>query len=113
VRCPTGEARATPGFRLKARHVIHTVGPIWRGGDAGEPELLAGCYRSSLALACELSVESIAFPAISCGVYGYPVAQAAALAVQQVRAVVRPNRVVFCCFGAEMAAVYRSELARE
>ena len=81
VRCPTGESRITPGFRLPARHVIHTVGPIWRGGRAGEPELLAGCYRSALALARQHRLRSIAFPAISCGVFGYPLDQAASVAV--------------------------------
>src|SRR2546426_453587 len=75
VRCQTGESRITPGFRLRARHVIHTVGPIWRGGTVGEPELLASCYRSALKLAREHGVRAIAFPAISCGVFGYPVPQ--------------------------------------
>ncbi|HEX4338693.1 MAG TPA: O-acetyl-ADP-ribose deacetylase [Polyangiaceae bacterium] len=84
VRCPTGEARITPGFRLVARHVIHTVGPVWHGGGQGEPALLAACYRSSLALAAEHGVRSIAFPAISCGVYGYPVTDAAVIATRTV-----------------------------
>lgn len=79
VRCPTGESRITPGFELPARYVIHTVGPVWRGGDSGEPELLAKCYRSALELGREHGVRSIAFPAISCGVYGYPVERAAAV----------------------------------
>jgi len=86
VRCPTGEARITPAFALPATWVIHTVGPIWRGGASGEPELLASCYRASLALAEAHAARSIAFPAISCGVYGYPVALAAAIAVASVRA---------------------------
>ncbi len=86
VRCPTGEARITPAFALPAKWVIHTVGPIWRGGASGEPELLASCYRASLALADAHAARSIAFPAISCGVYGYPVALAAAIAVGSVRA---------------------------
>ncbi|RMF97344.1 MAG: O-acetyl-ADP-ribose deacetylase [Gammaproteobacteria bacterium] len=81
VRCPTGESRITPGFRLPARYVIHTVGPVWAGGDRGEPEKLAACYRSALALAREHGLRRIAFPAISCGVYGYPPAQAARVAV--------------------------------
>jgi O-acetyl-ADP-ribose deacetylase len=84
VRCPTGQSRITPGFRLPARHVIHTVGPVWQGGAAGEPELLASCYRTALELAREHRVQSIAFPAISCGVFGYPVARAAAVAVKTV-----------------------------
>ena len=85
VRCPTGEARITPGFRLLARYVIHTVGPVWRGGRHGEPELLASCYRSALALAVEHDARSIAFPAISCGIYGYPVDDAARIAVREAR----------------------------
>ncbi|MFQ5668753.1 MAG: O-acetyl-ADP-ribose deacetylase [Candidatus Binatia bacterium] len=84
VRCPTGEARITPGFALPARHVIHTVGPVWKGGGAGEPALLASCYRNSLALAATHKLRSIAFPAISCGVYGYPAEKAAAIAVREV-----------------------------
>ena len=86
--CPTGEARITKGYRLPARHIIHTVGPVWRGGTAGEPELLASCYRSSLKLAVENGVKSIAFPAISCGVYGYPLAEAAQIAVRVTRSAV-------------------------
>jgi len=82
VRCPTGESRITPGFDLPARYVIHTVGPVWHGGDAGEPEALASCYRSALDLAREHEVRSIAFPAISCGVYGYPPKRAAAVVRQ-------------------------------
>jgi O-acetyl-ADP-ribose deacetylase (regulator of RNase III) len=85
-RCPTGDARLTAGFRLRARYVIHTVGPIWRGGQQGEADLLASCYRSSLALASEHAVRSIAFPAISCGIYGYPLDEAAAIAVREIRA---------------------------
>ncbi len=114
VRCPTGEVRLTPGFRLPARWIIHTVGPVWHGGDAGEPERLAACYRNSLALAREHRILSIAFPAISCGVFGYPVEQAIAVAVREVRAWQAtgdvPARVLFCCFGAAMAAGYRREL---
>ncbi len=85
VRCPTGEARITPGFRLPARVVIHTVGPVWRGGDAGEDEALASAYRSSLALAADHGVASVAFPAISTGVYGFPPDRAARIAVETVR----------------------------
>lgn len=113
VRCPTGSARITPGFDLPARHVIHAVGPVWHGGAAGEAELLAGCYRESLRLAFEHGVASIAFPAISCGVYGYPPERAIAVAVAQVRAglqAAQVKRVVFCCFGAVMARLYRERL---
>lgn len=85
VRCPTGEARITPGFELSARYVIHTVGPIWRGGGSDEDELLASCYRSSLALAEQHALKSIAFPAISCGVYRFPVDRAAGIAVREIR----------------------------
>jgi O-acetyl-ADP-ribose deacetylase (regulator of RNase III) len=84
VRCPTGESRITPGFRLPARHVIHTVGPVWQGGSSGEPELLASCYGSALELARVHAVRSLAFPAISCGVFGYPVSQAASVAVDTI-----------------------------
>jgi len=86
VRCPTGQSRITPGFNLRARYVIHTAGPVWRGGTRGEPALLASCYRTALELARQHQVRSIAFPAISCGVYGYPLEQAAAIAVRETRA---------------------------
>ena len=86
VRCPTGQSRVTPGFNLPARHVIHTAGPVWRGGGHGEAELLASCYRTALALARQHQARSIAFPAISCGVYGYPLDAAAAVAVRESRA---------------------------
>lgn len=85
VRCPTGEARITPGFRLRARFVIHTAGPVWHGGHRGEPELLARCYGNSLALARAHGLGAVAFPAISCGVYGYPLDHAAEIAVREVR----------------------------
>jgi O-acetyl-ADP-ribose deacetylase (regulator of RNase III) len=114
VRCPTGQVRITPGFRLPARYVIHAVGPIWRGGVAGEPELLASCYRESLRLAQESGVRSIAFPSISCGVYGYPLEAAVAIAVAQVRAWLEsnefPRRIVFCCFGDVADRAYRRQL---
>jgi O-acetyl-ADP-ribose deacetylase (regulator of RNase III) len=116
VRCPTGEARMTPGFRLPARYVIHTVGPVWRGGGHGEPDLLAGCYRSSLALARQQGARSIAFPAISCGVYGYPVEQAAAIAVREIHAFQAqhgsPEAVMLVAFGGAMRAVLRESLDR-
>lgn len=114
LRCPTGQARITPGFRLPARFVIHTVGPIWRGGTHGEPELLASCYWESLLLAQKHELHSIAFSAISCGVYGYPHEAAADVAVREVDAFMRahalPARIVFCCFGGAMAETYRRRL---
>jgi len=110
--CPTGEARITRGHRLKARHVIHTVGPVWHGGAAGEPDLLAACYRNSLALAEAHGLQSLAFPAISTGVFGYPWDEATAIAVREVRAHAGDRRVIFCCFGAEMTALYRDVTAR-
>ena len=113
--CPTGDARMTPGYRLPARWVIHTVGPVWQGGAHGEAELLASCYRRSLALAREHGVREIAFPAISCGVYGYPLADAVAIAVREVRAGVAADpvlgRVIFACFGAAVRTAYERELA--
>ena len=116
VRCPTGEARITPGFRLPAQHVIHTVGPVWRGGSLGEAQRLASCYRESLRLAHGHHVGSIAFPAISCGVYGYPIEAAVAIAVREVRDWLasgnEPSRIVFCCFGAELASAYRREVGQ-
>ena len=110
--CPTGEARITGGYRLPAKHVIHTVGPVWRGGAYGESELLASCYRESLRLAGEHGVRSIAFPAISCGVYGYPVEEATRIAVREVsRSVASLERAIFCCFGDEVTAAYERVLA--
>jgi O-acetyl-ADP-ribose deacetylase (regulator of RNase III) len=109
--CPTGQARLTRGYRLPARYVIHTVGPVYRDGRSGEPELLASCYRESLALAQAHGCGSIAFPAISCGVYGYPIEAATRIAVREVRARGgRLGRVVFACFGAATLAAYRAEL---
>jgi O-acetyl-ADP-ribose deacetylase (regulator of RNase III) len=108
--CPTGQARITPGFNLPARHVIHTVGPVWRGGDSGEPELLAACYRNSLQLAHEAGAASIAFPCISTGVYGYPAQAAASIAISTVRGVVAGDisvrEVQFCCFSDESLEHY-------
>jgi O-acetyl-ADP-ribose deacetylase (regulator of RNase III) len=113
--CPTGQARLTKGYRLPARHVIHTVGPVWRGGSANEAELLASCYRSSLALARDHDLTSIAFPAISTGIYGYPLKPATAIAVREVRdwmaREIQPRSVTFCCFSDEVAAVYSAALA--
>lgn len=115
--CPTGEARITRGYRLPARYVIHTVGPVWRGGGFGEPELLASCYRSSFALALQHGIRTIAFPAISCGIYGYPIEAATEIAVRETRAFVDANpdridRVVFACFGSDVLDAYRAALAR-
>jgi O-acetyl-ADP-ribose deacetylase len=110
--CPTGEARITRGYRLPARHVIHAVGPIWRGGNAGEADLLASAYRASLALAREHGLRSIAFPAISTGIFGFPKDQACAIAVREVAAALAagpvPARVVFCCFGEDDRARYQA-----
>jgi O-acetyl-ADP-ribose deacetylase (regulator of RNase III) len=106
VRCPTGEARITPGFRLKARYVIHAVGPVWNGGEFHEPELLANCYRSSLILARAHGLRSVAFPAISCGIYGYPLDLAAMIAVREVRGFLTsaapPTEVMLVAFGHEV-----------
>ncbi len=103
--CPTGEARITEGYGLRQGHVIHAVGPVWDGGAAGEPALLAACYRSALDLAARYGVESIAFPCISTGIYGYPPGPAAAVAVGVARAWIaehaRPRQVLFCTFSAE------------
>ena len=114
-RCPTGESRITKGYRLPARHVIHAVGPVWRGGDRGEPGLLASCYRTSLGLARSHGLQSIAFPAISCGVYGYPPEEAVRVAVRTVVAALEgekiPDAVVFVCFGRGMLQLYEQELS--
>jgi len=110
VRCPTGEARITAGFRLPAKYIVHTVGPVWHGGRAGEPELLAACYRNTLALARERGVPSLAFTAISCGVFGYPLDKAVAVAVREVRVHAGDLRVLFCCFGATAIAAYERAL---
>ena len=125
VRCPTGEARITPGFKLPAKFVIHTVGPVYRDGQHGEPEKLAACYRNSLALAAENGCKSIAFPRISTGVYGYPIEEAAKIAEREAkeflaaknakdaeRDVACPHassmEIIFCCFWERDAAVYNS-----
>ncbi len=113
VRCPTGEARLTPGFALPARYVIHTVGPVWRGGDDGEAELLGRSYRACMALAIDHELHSIAFPAISCGVYGYPPDQAANVAVAALRGILDTHTeldVQLCCFDDRMAAIWRRAL---
>lgn len=106
--CPTGEARITPGFRLIAKWVIHTPGPVWRGGTQGEPELLEQCYRSAFRLAKETDARSIAFPCISTGAYGFPKAIAAPIALQAMRACIEGFRsIVACCYDAENADIYR------
>ncbi len=115
--CPTGQARITGAYRLPARHVIHTVGPVWRGGQGNEAELLASCYRESLRLADEHGCRSIAFPAISCGVYGYPLDQACRIALDTVRQIGgllrQVERVQFVCFNEDIAALYRQLLGRK
>lgn len=109
--CPTGQARITPGFRLPARWVIHTVGPIWRGGRDGEPELLAACYRNSLQLARQHGATTVAFPAISTGVYGYPKDLAAETAIEAC-AGAGDLDVTFCCFDERSAELHRAAAAR-
>jgi O-acetyl-ADP-ribose deacetylase len=114
--CPTGQARITGGYDLTARHVIHTVGPVYVDGETGEERQLRSCYRSSLRLAEEAAVRSIAFPCISTGAYGYPKPEACEIAVRTMSDWLQshslPETVIFCCFSAEDAALYRSRLAR-
>ena len=110
--CPTGQAKITRGYRLKARHVIHTPGPVWRGGAQGEVELLASCYRESLKLAVAHGIRAIAFPAISCGIYGYPIPEAARIAIGTVRRFLEendtPSQVIFACFGAAVLRAFEA-----
>ena len=112
--CETGDAKMTSGFRLKARYIIHAVGPVWRGGTNGEPDLLTSCYRRALALASGEGLRSIAFPSISTGVYGYPVKPAARIAIETARtftgSATKVREVVFCCFSAADLAVYEELL---
>lgn len=112
--CATGEAKLSPGFDLKAHHVIHTVGPVWHGGNKGEPDLLASCYRRSLEIAAAERFETVAFPAISTGAYGYPLEAATRIALGEtarfLAARAHPAKVIFCCFSAGDAAVYRRVL---
>jgi O-acetyl-ADP-ribose deacetylase (regulator of RNase III) len=113
--CPTGEARITRGYKLPARHVIHTVGPVYRDGKHGEPELLASCYRESLELAAANDVKTIAFPAISCGVYGYPWDDAVAIAVRECAAGLERypqiEKITFACFDDAMLKLYQEALS--
>jgi O-acetyl-ADP-ribose deacetylase (regulator of RNase III) len=112
--CKTGDAKLTKGYRLAAKYIIHTVGPVWQGGTAGEPELLASCYRRSLELAFSKRIASLAFPSISTGIFGYPIDLAARVAVHTVRDVLRQDEtmeeVIFCCFSADDFSVYESVL---
>jgi len=113
--CATGDAKITRGYRLPAKHVIHTVGPVWHGGRRGEAELLASCYRRSLGLAVENTLSSVAFPAISCGAYGYPLQLAVPIAVGTVRDFARLDaleQVIFACASAEVLGAYRVALGR-
>ena len=113
--CPTGKAKMTRGYRLPARHVIHAVGPVWRGGSAGEDEALAGCYRESLRLAEEAGLASVAFPSISTGIYGFPVDRAARIALREIRAFLAASRSVrlvkVVTFSARDLEVYRAAAA--
>jgi O-acetyl-ADP-ribose deacetylase (regulator of RNase III) len=115
--CKTGEAKVTRGYALPARWVIHTVGPVWRGGSYGEDELLASCYRACCKLAAEVGARSIGFPAISTGIYGFPKQRAAQIAVSQVVAALEKNaeltQVIFCCFDDETHRIYRELIAAE
>ena len=109
--CPTGEARVSKGYKLPARWVIHTVGPVWRGGGNNEDRLLSNCYRNSLAAAAELGVKTIAFPGISTGVYGFPIERATEIAMKETKNFLEKNKgiekVVFVCFGKEAEKVYK------
>ncbi len=114
--CPTGQAKITKGYRLPAKHVIHAVGPVWNGGSRGEPELLASCYRESLKLAAAHRLKTIAFPAISCGVYGYPLDRAVKIAVHEcldfATRLPLPEKIIFACFDGAALKAYEDELRR-
>ncbi len=114
--CPTGQSKITRGYRLPAKHVIHTVGPVWGGGKRGEPALLASCYRESLRLAAAHGLKTVAFPAISCGVYGYPLGEAVKIAVRECAKFVAehplPEKIVFACFDGAALRTYEDELSR-
>lgn len=113
--CPTGEAKLTRGYRLPASYVIHTVGPVWRGGSNGEPEFLSSCYRSSLMLAVDNGISTIAFPSISTGIYGFPASAAARIAISASGTFVKEHpgaigEITFCCFSEDDLSVYRQML---
>ena len=114
--CKTGDAKITKGYRLPAKHIIHTVGPVWRGGTNGEPELLAACYRRSVELAIANEAQTLAFPSISTGIFGYPIELAAPLAIATIRAsldgIDSVQKVIFCCFSASDLKVYETALAQ-
>jgi O-acetyl-ADP-ribose deacetylase len=114
--CKTGQAKITRGYKLPAQWVIHTVGPVWRGGYNGEPELLASCYHCSLAIAVERGIKSIAFPAISCGIYGYPVKEASQIAITEIRQFLRYQdtleKILFTCFSEEIYQAYLGALTQ-
>jgi O-acetyl-ADP-ribose deacetylase len=115
--CATGQAKITKGYHLPAKHVIHTVGPVWNGGGRGEAELLSNCYRSCFALAREHELRSLAFPAISCGIYGYPIEKAVEIAVRETRAELarslKVEKVIFVCLGDEVYEAYESVVSRK
>ncbi len=115
--CPTGQARITPGFQLPAKWIIHTVGPVWKGGGKGEAQLLASCYRESLNLAAAHALDTVAFPAISTGAYGYPMELAAEVAIATVREfterAARPSQIIFCCYTREDYATYQRALGTQ
>jgi O-acetyl-ADP-ribose deacetylase (regulator of RNase III) len=114
--CKTGEARLTKGYRLAARYILHTPGPVWRGGSHDEAELLAGCYRNCFALAREHGLRTLAFPAVSCGVYGYPIEEAVEIAVRETVAALSENpaieKVIFACFDEAVFGAYERALDR-
>jgi O-acetyl-ADP-ribose deacetylase (regulator of RNase III) len=114
--CKTGDAKLTKGYRLPAKHIIHTVGPVWRGGTNGEPELLASCYRRCIEIAATSGVATLAFPSISTGIYGYPIELAAGVAIATVRSSLQESpsiqEVIFCCFSASDLAVYEGALRK-
>jgi O-acetyl-ADP-ribose deacetylase len=115
--CQTGDAKLTKGYRLPARYIIHTVGPVWHGGQDGEAELLASCYRRSLELAAANGIASLAFPSISTGIYGYPIEEAAQVAIDAAREFLAEltaiREVIFCCFSADDLVVYEKQLSEQ